>query len=182
MHPQHFGLTSLIDRRARPVLLSLALLFLAGCGFRLQGALELPVSVSVIDVQAVDAQSEFTHALAEQLRRAGAQVRISTQATVGAARLNIEVDEFLERVASVSARNVPREYELTYRVRYSFTAADPRLASGMSGIESEELTLSREFSFDERIALAKQRERAQLRTALANELAGMVVQRLASLK
>jgi outer membrane lipopolysaccharide assembly protein LptE/RlpB len=44
------------------------------------------------------------------------------------------------------------------------------------------LALSREFSFDERAVLAKQREREQLRSTLANELAGMVIQRIASIK
>jgi outer membrane lipopolysaccharide assembly protein LptE/RlpB len=90
--------------------------------------------------------------------------------------LSIERDEFLERVVSVSARNVPREYELTYLVRFSLRVGNE------SRVRSEELTVSRDFSFDEKIALAKDREREQLRATLAEEAAGIVLQRLASLR
>jgi outer membrane lipopolysaccharide assembly protein LptE/RlpB len=81
----------------------------------------------------------------------------------------------LERVASVSARNQPREYELTYVVRYSV------VRGGISLVDSEEVTATRDFGFDERLALAKSREREQLRETLARELAGVVLQRIASL-
>jgi outer membrane lipopolysaccharide assembly protein LptE/RlpB len=90
-------------------------------------------------------------------------------------RVRIERDELLERVASVSARNQPREYELTYVVRYSV------MRDGVYLVEAEEVTATRDFSFDERLALAKSREREQLRETLARELAGVVLQRIASL-
>lgn len=160
------------------------LLLLSACGFRLQGDLALPQAVAVIELQAVDRQSDFAHALARQLRDAGVEVRWRgrSEEPVAGALLQIEADEFLERVASISARNLPREYELTYRIRYSYQPSRSLPAESPAKIASEELTLSREFSFDERVALAKQREREQLRSTLANELAGMVVQRLASLR
>ena len=166
-------------------------LMLTACGFRLQGDLVLPQAVRVIELQAVDRQSEFAHALARQLRSAGVEVRWGSAssrvsagtATSGAvALLHIEADDFLERVASISARNLPREYELTYRVRYSYRLDSRAQGKTDPEILDEELSLSREFSFDERVALAKQREREQLRTTLANELAGMVLQRLASVR
>jgi outer membrane lipopolysaccharide assembly protein LptE/RlpB len=84
--------------------------------------------------------------------------------------LAIERDELLERVASVSARNVPREYELTYVVRFSFKVGDE------SRLQGEEVAVSRDFSFDERAALAKDREREQLRMTLAEEAAVIVLQ------
>jgi len=51
---------------------------------------------------------------------------------------------------------------------------------GDTRIDAEEVTVTRDFSFDERIALAKEREREQLRATLAQEAAGVVLQRLAS--
>lgn len=176
-----------------------SLLGLASCGFQLQGDIQLPQAVRVIELQVSDRQSEFASALARRLRNAGVEVRWSVRmgsarsatgssGLASIARLRIEQDEFVERIASVSARNVPREYELTYRVQYSFdpasvpTADAPPPIPDSSLIESEELALSREFSFDERAVLAKQREREQLRSTLANELAGMVIQRIASIK
>lgn len=165
---------------------SLIVLLLTGCGFQLQGDIQLPQAVRVIELQVTDRQSEFASLLARRLSDAGVEVRwallpvtVVAQDSSSVARLQIEQDEFIERIASVSARNVPREYELTYRVQYSFR---PTLAQTASAIEAEELALSREFSFNERAVLAKQREREQLRSTLANELAGMVIQRIASVK
>lgn len=164
-------------------------LFASGCGFRLQGDLVLPEAVQIVELQAIDRQSDFAHALSSRLRDAGVEVRWSSSvterggaATPATARLQIEIDEFLERVASISARNLPREYELTYRIRYTYRQSAALQNESDKEITAEELSLSREFSFDERAALAKQREREQLRVTLANELAGMVLQRIASLK
>ena len=55
------------------------------------------------------------------------------------------------------------------------------MRDGVYLVEAEEVTATRDFSFDERLALAKSREREQLRETLARELAGVVLQRVASL-
>jgi LPS-assembly lipoprotein len=156
----------------RLALLMVAYAALAGCGFQLQSRLTLPESISVFVIDSDDRQSPFAQSLSQALRTAGAQVDSSSERTL---RVRIERDEMLERVASVSARNQPREYELTYVVRYSV------VRGGVSLVDSEEVTATRDFSFDERLALAKSREREQLRETLARELAGVVLQRIASL-
>lgn len=156
----------------RLALLMVACAALAGCGFQLQSRLTLPESISVFVIDSDDRQSPFAQSLSQALRTAGAQVDSSSERAL---RVRIERDEMLERVASVSARNQPREYELTYVVRYSV------VRGGVSLVDSEEVTATRDFSFDERLALAKSREREQLRETLARELAGVVLQRIASL-
>lgn len=146
---------------------------LVGCGFQLQGRLPLSPVVAFVYLDTTDAQSDFVAALRKGLLRSGARLAGSAQEP-GVAVLRIERDEFVERVASISSRNLPREYEVTYLVRYSLER------DGVRRIESEELSASRDFSFDERRVLAKSREREQIRERLAQELAGLVVQRLAS--
>lgn len=159
--------------RRRLMLAACALpVLLAGCGFQLQGRANLSPVLARVHLQADDAQSDFTAALRRSLRLAGADIVAAP--TPGVPTLRVELDDWSERIASVSARNVPREYELTYVVRFSL-----RLGNEMR-IEGEEVTVTRDFSFDERIALAKEREREQLRTTLAQEAAGIVLQRLAS--
>ena len=150
--------------------LPLVLLAASGCGFRLQGETSLPPVLAALRVQTADSQTDFAQALESELRRAG------VSAAEGGAVLRIERDELLERVAPVSARNVPREYELTYVVRYSLSL------QGQTRIEAEEVSVSRDFSFDETAALAKDRERDLLREALARELAGVVLARLSSVR
>ena len=85
-------------------------------------------------------------------------------------------DGTAERVLSVSARNVPTEYELSYSVRVSVSAGDREL------LPAEDFTLTHDYSFDETALLAKQRERDTLSDALAGDLASVVMRRLASLK
>lgn len=164
-------------RAPRRNLLALACtlpVLLAACGFQLQGRATLPPVLARVYVQADDAQSDFTIALRRALRISGATLVESPAAD--AATLRIELDEWSDRVSSVSARNVPREYELTYRVRFALVEA------GRERIAAEDLSLTRDLSFDETRALGKQREREELRTTLAGELAAVVVQRLASLR
>lgn len=143
----------------------------AGCGFHLQGQAPFAERWRVLELRAVDGQSDFVRAIRRNLRGAGVDLEAKSPAV-----LTIERDELLERVASVSARNVPREYELTYVVRFSLQLGDERV------LQAEEVRVSRDFSFDERVALAKDREREQLRAALADEAAVIVLQRLASLR
>lgn len=158
--------------------LPLVLLAASGCGFRLQGETSLPPVLAALRVQTADSQTDFAQALERALQRAGvgAVQGGATAPTGEAAVLRIERDELLERVASVSARNVPREYELTYVVRYSL------FLSGQTRIDGEEVSVSRDFTFDETAALAKDRERDLLREALARELSGVVLARLASVR
>ncbi len=158
--------------------LPLVLLAASGCGFRLQGETSLPPVLAALRVQTADSQTDFAQALERALQRAGVGIVQggATAPTGEAAVLRIERDELLERVASVSARNVPREYELTYVVRYSLSLG------GQMRIDAEEVSVSRDFTFDETAALAKDRERDLLREALARELSGVVLARLASVR
>ncbi len=75
-------------------------------------------------------------------------------------------DELTERVLSVCARDVPTEYELTRKVEFSVSSGGKQL------IEHEEISASRDFSFDETQLLAKEREQEILREALAPRSGG----------
>ena len=84
-------------------------------------------------------------------------------------------DELTERILSVSAQNIPTEYELTYKVTFSV------ISEGKTLIEKEEISATRDISFDEAQLLAKEREQEILRAALARDLVALVMRRLAAL-
>ena len=159
--------------RLRTVLLLGVALTLIGCGFALQGRLPLPPSLHTVYVDAQDSQSEFVQALRASLRASGAQL-VETGGT-GVAVLRVSQDHVNERVLSVSARNIPTDYELTYEVQVSV------MADGRELMAPEPLTLSRIYSFDEQQMLAKDRERDALLEVLAKELSGVALRRLYSL-
>lgn len=145
----------------------------AGCGFRLQGRVPLSSALTITHVAAEDIQSDFVQDLRRALLAAG--VRLAPIRADSTAVIEVQRDELIERVVSISARNIPREYELTYVVRIRVLRGDREV------LAPEEITLSRDFSFDERAVLAKEREKDALRAALASDLVGIVMRRLSSL-
>jgi LPS-assembly lipoprotein len=146
---------------------------LSACGFHLQGRTPLPEPLKVTYVLAEDSQSEFVLGLRKALASSGAKIaRVDTEAT---GVVQVLTDEVTERVLSVSAANIPREYELTYTVRFSVRSGAEEL------LQPQEVALTRDYSFDERTLLAKEHEEAILREAMARDLVGIVMRRLASL-
>lgn len=156
----------------RLVVVILALLA-AGCGFHLKGRTPLPASLAVTRVIAADQQSDFVQSLRKSLLASGARLTSSNEEATATVR--IVADEVKRDILSVSARNTPREYEVVYTVRFSVSAGGKELLS------EQEVSLSRDYSFDERTLLAKEHEEALLRESLARDLADIVMRRLSSL-
>jgi LPS-assembly lipoprotein len=151
----------------------LVLGLVAGCGFHLQGRQPLPETFAYTFIDTRDEQTDFVQDLRKALIASGVKV-IRTQGSSGAT-IDVHDDELTERVLSVSARNIPTEYELTYKVEFSVTSGGKQL------IEHEEISATRDFSFDETELLAKEREQEILREALARDLVALVMRRLAAL-
>jgi LPS-assembly lipoprotein len=89
--------------------------------------------------------------------------------------LDITSDETGQRVLSVSARNIPREYEVYYAVTFSLRVGSENL------ITDESLVVTRAYTYDETQVLAKAAEEEILRRALAEDLARRVMQRIQAL-
>jgi LPS-assembly lipoprotein len=153
-------------------LLLASYLLLAACGFHLQGRVVLPRSLTNARIEATDQQSDFYSSLRTALYAAGARLDGPDE---DAATIHILADSSSERVITVSARNTPTAYVLDYHVK---VAVDYQ---GKELLPAEEHTLTREYSFDETELLAKQRESEVLRQALADDLAALVMRRLAAL-
>jgi LPS-assembly lipoprotein len=148
-------------------------LLLASCGFHLQGRQPLPEAFSYTYVDTKDEQTDFVQDLRKALIASNVEV-VPTRGSSGAV-ITVHEDEITERVLSVSARNIPTEYELTYTVLFSVTSGDQTL------IEREVITATRDISFDEAQLLAKEREQEILSEALARDLVALVMRRLAAL-
>jgi LPS-assembly lipoprotein len=148
-------------------------LLLAGCGFQLQGRRVMPPVLSSLYLQAADEQSDFTRALRKALRASGSQ--LVPARTAEGTTVRIVRDEATVRVLSVDARNIPTDYELTYRVEVEVRSGGEELMA----VESFEL--SRNYSFNESKSLAKEGEKDILREDLAKDVASVVTRRLSAL-
>ncbi|TAK51826.1 MAG: hypothetical protein EPO25_15500 [Gammaproteobacteria bacterium] len=150
-----------------------ALLALSGCGFHLQGRQPLPAVLATPWVEASDHYTPLYAALVARLRASGA--RPASNVASATAVIRIRRDETGRELLSVSARNTPGEYEVYYTIEYSVAAGGRELLAPQS------LTLSRDYLYKEAALLASEQEEQSLRVALAEELAGLVLQRLAAL-
>jgi LPS-assembly lipoprotein len=160
-------------RGVRASLVVALLLAAQGCGFHLQGAGTLPPSMLRTYVDTERPHSEFLVTLTGVLKQRGAEVLAAP--ADGAAVLDITADETGQRVLSVSARNIPREYEVFYAITFSLRVGAEAL------ITNESLVVTRAYTYDETQVLAKAAEEQILRRALAEDLARRVMQRIQAL-
>jgi LPS-assembly lipoprotein len=157
-------------RRAVPVIA----LALYGCGFRLAGSDPLPGVMARPYLSVKDPYTDFAREFEHQLKSAGADVqdiRAKSTATIEVTRDSIE-----QRTLSVSARNIPTEYELTYTVTFAVRGPDAEL------LKPQTINVSKDYSFVEQELLAKEHEADILRRQMARDLVAIVMRRLTSLK
>jgi LPS-assembly lipoprotein len=164
MHPQH----------ATWLGCAAAAALLAACGFHLQGHTPLPAVVKSPYVEAPDRQSDFVQYLRHDLLSNGAQLK--QEKSEASVVVSILRDSVARRVLTTSATNQPNQYEVTYTVAFSVTAA-----AGQELLPPEELSATRTYSFQEQLLLAKGHEEDILRKDMARDLAELVMRRLSSL-
>lgn len=146
---------------------------ISGCGFQLRGQAPLPATLAAPYLETGDHYTPLYAALEARLRAAGA--KLATDPATASAVIRLNKDETGRELLSVSARNTPGEFEVYYTVEYSVSAG------GRALLERQLVTLTRDFSYDETAVLAKEHEEQSLRAALADELAGLMLRRLAAL-
>lgn len=149
------------------------LLVLTGCGFQLQGALTVPPEMQRTYISAVDRHSGFYRDVRAAFSAAGIDVVDSpTDAT---ATFTIAYDQTDQRVLSVSARNVPTEYEVYYSIEYSLRSDEKNLLAPQS------LTLTRDYTYDSTLVLGKSREEELLREAIVDDLVRIVLKQISAI-
>jgi len=142
------------------------------CGFELKRAVVLPERMINTYIETIDSRSIFYRKFRNALNSNNTQLVDSKSSAT--AVLEIIADETGRRVLSVSARNIATEYEVFYRVVYSFGDHEKLL------ISPQELVLTRSYTFNEKLVLGKSQEEEMLIEALADDLVRMVINQIAS--
>jgi LPS-assembly lipoprotein len=146
---------------------------IAGCGFGLQGATSTPEAMQRTYISTPDRFSQFYRELRRSLQAAGVEVLDSpAEAT---ATLTILYDFTDQRVLSVSARNVPTEFEVFYTVRYAVSSGEQDL------LEPQELTLTRDYTYDSTLVLGKAKEEQLMRDAIVDDLVRIVLKQISTI-
>ena len=124
-------------------------------------------------LSATDRHSAFYRRLRDALQKAG--VALVDDPGDATAMLTISFDETSQRVLSVSARNVPTEYEVYYTIEYTLDAGAQNL------LETQVLTLTRDYTYDPTLVLGKAKEESLLRDAIVDDLVRIVLKQISTL-
>ena len=152
----------------------MAVSLLVACGFRLQGTDTFPASMASTYIDAEDHYTPFYRDLRVALEQGG--VTIAPSPINADAVIRVERDITGQKVLTISARNVPTEYEVFYAVRYSVWI------NGEEVLPSHALTLSQDYTYDETLVLGKNREAEIIRKAVSADLVRQVRHELSRLK
>src|SRR5699024_3499447 len=120
----------------------LSFALLSACGFQLQGARPLPDALARTYIETTEPGSAFSASLRDACRRGGTE--IVERPEEAASVLRIIEDATDERVMRVTARNVPRKYEIYYAVTFELEAGEVRL------VEPQTLVATRIYAWNER--------------------------------
>ena len=146
---------------------------LTACGFQMQGVFTPPAGMERTHIAAGDRYSPFYREFDARLRAEG--VELTDAVADATATFTIFADDTGQRVLSVSARNVPTEYEVFYTITYS-------LDSGTTGLMPQQtLTLTRDYTYDSTLVLGKAREEELLREAIVADLVRIVMKQISTL-
>jgi LPS-assembly lipoprotein len=146
---------------------------LAGCGFHLRSAVKVSPALAQVYLEAPDNYTDFHRVFVDDLTAAG--VHLLPQSDPTAVVIELQKDDSGQRILSVSARNVPTQYEVYYTVTF-------RVRTGSQELQpSQTISLSQDYVFDENALLAMDQQQAMLRQALARNLSALVMRRLAAL-
>jgi LPS-assembly lipoprotein len=146
---------------------------LSACGFQVRGATDVPASMERTYISATDRHSGFYQGLTRELRNSG--VKLVDSPADATAIFTIKTDITSQRVLAVSARNVPREYEVYYTITYSLTSGEKTL------IDSRTQTQMQAYTWDETKVLGKSLEEQELRNAIVDDLVRITMIQLTSL-
>jgi len=146
---------------------------LSGCGFHLQSAFTVPNGLERTYISTEDDRSSFYRELRRQLQ-ANDMKLVDSQADA-TATLSIHIDDTGQRVLSVSARNVPTEYEVYYSVEYSVDSGEKTL------LARNFITQTRDYTYDETLVLGMSHEETLLRDAIVDDLVRIVLKQLETL-
>jgi LPS-assembly lipoprotein len=148
------------------------MLALGGCGFALRRAPEL--NFRTVQLLGFKAHSALAEALRLQIN-ASESTRVVEAPTPAEVLLEALADVRDKGVVASTATGQVREIQL--RATLSFRLRTP---AGKVLIPTTDIALSRDMSYSESLALAKEQEEALLHRAMQNDIVAQVMRRLAA--
>ena len=163
---------TLLHMKSRLAILVMSAALLAGCGFHLRNALNLPANLGPVRVLAGDSFSPLADLLADGLQRAGAKAA-PQDASEGAATLQVISEQWADTPISHDPSSRAQEYMLRYAVVFSLRRADGSVAVPQQAVE-----LSRDYLAPAVDSIGKASERELLVRELQRDMAAAILRRV----
>lgn len=155
--------------------LLLTITLLAGCGFHLREAAQLPAALQDLRIEVADPFSPIGQELGRPLLRAGAHLHEDAAAKV--AVLRIHADSITTTPLSVSGSARVQEYQVTHRVEFEVLAADGMVLVARNAIERR-----RDYRFDATQALGAAAEDELARKELRRDTVAALLRRIEAIR
>ena len=159
----------------RLVAVLIAAVLLAGCGFHLRGKGSAQLPYQSIHI-ALPETAEVRIWLERYIQASGSTEILDDAKTADATFQQI-ADRRLKTILSVNAQGRVREYRL--QLNYTFRVIN---AKGQELVPPNEISLSRDISFDDSNVLAKDLEEGLLWRDMNNDLVNQIMRRLSIVK
>jgi LPS-assembly lipoprotein len=149
---------------------ALLALLLAACGFQLRGAADLPFDTLFVP--------GATGGIALELKRniqSGSSTRVVDDPKAAEAQLLFSEETRIKEILALSSAGRVREYRLVYRVGF-------RVGDGKGGdfVPPSTVTLTRDVTYDDAVALAKETEEQQLYRDMQADMVQQIMRRIAT--
>lgn len=142
---------------------------LAGCGFQLRGTHHIPYRS--IYIQSPDRESAFFRGLEQKLKEN--QVALGDSVKNAEAVLTLSPERKKRTILALSGGGRVREYRVNYAVSYSLNDRE-----GKSIFPESQIQLTRDFTYDDNLYLAKTAEEAFLYRDLQDDAIEQIMRRL----
>ena len=154
----------------RLALATAAVLLLAACGFQLRGVAGLPFETLYVP--------GATGGIALELKRnieSGSATRVVDDPKAAAAQLLFSEETRTKEILALSTAGRVREYRLIYRVGF-------RVGDGKGGdyLPPSTVTLTRDVTYDDAVALAKETEEQLLFRDMQADMVQQIMRRLSA--
>lgn len=148
---------------------------LSACGFHLRGMMDMPPWLNQVHIIVENANHDLLTQLSEQLR--AYHIQIAAEPTAAHYWLIIEQDNLQQRLASISSSTTPRQYQLSYKVRFKL-----QRAHGEELLPPTTVTVIRQLTINSNRILGSNDEATKIAQEMRHDAAIQIMNRLGAIK
>ncbi len=152
------------------VMLIIAVLLLAGCGYHLRQAIDLPPEMRKVYIQGMEMTNPFAQYLGEQLSFSDGQLVVEKEQA--GMILVVHDHRYSRRSVSLSSQGKSNEYELSYQIQFTLKSAD-----GETLMPKQSIEIIKDYFNPQVFVIGKASEEAEIRVEIYKEAVRTLLRR-----